>query len=66
MSHRVVPLFASEIEVIYCEGLLIKRRVRTFRNGEHYGVDVTHVVAADNVRTICQTIGVLVVRGAKQ
>src|SRR5882724_5361829 len=66
MSHRVVPLSTSEIEVVYSEGLLIERWVRTFRNGEQYGVNVTHVVASDDVRTVCQPVRMFVVRRAKQ
>src|SRR5438552_16623623 len=65
MPHRVVPLSTSEIEVVYSEGLLIERWVRTFRNGEQYGVNVIHVVAFDDVRTVCQPVGMFVVRRAK-
>src|SRR5512143_2076451 len=61
MTHRMWPLLRPEIEVVEGQRLLKDRWVRTFGNRHQHGVDMSHVVPPDDVRTIGQTPGMLVI-----
>ena len=49
--------FDAEVEVVERERLLEDRRVRALRDRHEHGVDVTHVVAADDAREFASPFG---------
>ncbi len=66
VPERVVEVVGAEVEVVQPERLLVGGRVLLAREGEHGGRVVEHVVAADLIRAVRETIRVLVVRGEEQ
>ena len=66
VAHRIFPVLRSEIEIIYCQSLLKDGWVWALRQRHQNRIDVAHVVTADDVRTVSQTIRVTVVRRAQQ
>src|SRR5215472_14867230 len=55
MTHWVVPIFRSKVEVVHRQRLLIERRVRALGESQHDGVHVAHIVAAHDVGAVCET-----------
>ena len=50
----IVPVVGAVIEVVHRKRLLEDHRVGALRNGHEDGIDVAHVVAADDVGAVGQ------------
>ena len=61
VAHRVLEARHAEVEVVQPERLLVLRRVRLLRDGEHRLAVVEHVVAPDLVRAVGEPVRMLVV-----
>jgi hypothetical protein len=66
VAERELEVVGAEVEVVEAERLLIRGRVLVAREGEHGRRVVEHVVAADLVRAVGESIRVLVAGGSEQ
>src|ERR1044072_2694039 len=66
VAHRVVPVSRAEIEIVDCECLLKDCWVWTLGKGHEYRIDVAHVVTADNIRSVGETIRMAVISRSQQ
>src|SRR6516225_2723976 len=66
MSHRVLPFLRAEIKVIYGKRLLEDGRIGAFGNSHENGIDVPHVVPANDIGAVCESARVLVICRPKE
>ena len=66
VPERVLEVVGAEVEVVHAERLLVDGRVLLAREREDGGRVVEHVVAADLIRAVRETVRVLVARGEEQ
>ena len=63
VAHRVRPILRTKIEIVDRERFLKDDRVRASRYSHHHGVCVPHVVTADHVRSVRESVGMSFIRG---
>src|SRR6516162_4732131 len=66
MSHRVLPFLRGKIKVIYGKRLLEDGRIGAFGNSHENGIDVPHVVPANDIGAVCESARVLVICRPKE
>lgn len=64
VSERIVELSRAMIEIVAAERLLKNSFVLALRKRNHRGVVVRHVMPADDIGRVGETVGMTLVRGA--
>src|SRR5436853_7640806 len=60
MSHGIFEVTRTKIKVVHGKSLLEDRRIGTLGDGHQHGVGVSNVVPTDHVRTVSQSLRMLV------
>ncbi len=66
MAHRVVEVRTLEVVIVDTEGFLKLCGIRFVRYGNDGRIQVAHVVAADLITSVGETVGMFVIGGAEE